>query len=419
MYAAQIDRRDFLRYAAAFGTTLPFVGLGRADAAPEPELVARRVFFDNPDCGNVRVSPDGQHLAYLAPLDGVRNLWVTPLADPHAAQPLTRATDRNLSLYFRWAHTNRHLVFFQERDGDENWRASSVDIESAAIVPLTPERGVRSFLQELDRKFSDEILLRHNQRDKRFFDLFRINVVTGASKLLYENHDYVGLITDSDFQIRLGERFAADGTAEYFERLPDGAWALFTTVPIGDVDATHMIDFSADGKTLYLLDSRGRDKAALVALDMATRETTVLAADDEADIVEVSFANRRPLAARAIKDRARWHAVDASAEQDLAHLAAYGAGDVEFVSRSSGNRMVTVFFERDTTSGEYALLDRQTREVRTLFQQRQGLNLVALRKMEPVTIPARDGLHLNGYLTMPGTEAGTVRLPLVLVLISP
>jgi hypothetical protein len=179
------------------------------------------------------VSPDGQHFAYLAPLDGVRNLWVTPLADPHAARPLTRATDRNLSSYFQWAHTNRHLVFFQERDGDENWRASSVDIESSAIVPLTPGRGVRSFLQELDRKFPDEVLLRYNQRDKRFFDLFRINVVTGASELLFENHDYVGLITDSDFQLRLGARFAADGTAEYFERLPDGAWAPFTTVPIG------------------------------------------------------------------------------------------------------------------------------------------------------------------------------------------
>jgi dipeptidyl aminopeptidase/acylaminoacyl peptidase len=416
MYAAPIGRRDFLRYAAAFSATLPLVRLGRASAAPDLELVARRVFFDNPDYGNVRVSPDGQHLAYLAPRDGVRNLWVTPLADPHAARPLTRATDRNLAFYFQWAHTNRHLVFFQERDGDENWRASSVDIESGAIAPLTPERGVKSFLQELDRKFPDEVLLRHNQRDKRFFDLFRSNVVTGASELLFENHDYAGLITDSDFRLRLGERFAADGTAEYVERLPDGAWAPFTNVPIGDVDATKMLDFSADGKTLYLLDSRGRDKAVLVALDMATRETTVLAADDEADIVEVSFDDRRPLAARAVKDRARWHTVDASTKQDLVDLASHSSGDIEFVSRSTDNRMVTVFFERDTASGEYALLDRQTREVRTLFQHRQALSKVALRKMEPVTIPARDGLRLNGYLTLPDPEAGTVGLPLVLLI---
>src|SRR5450631_4084688 len=112
MYAAATDRRAFLRHAAAFGAALPLVGLARAVAAPEPELVARRVYFDNPDYSNVRVSPDGRYLAYLAPLDGVRNLWVAPLADPNAVRPLTRATDRNLAFNFRWAHTNRHLVFF-------------------------------------------------------------------------------------------------------------------------------------------------------------------------------------------------------------------------------------------------------------------------------------------------------------------
>jgi dipeptidyl aminopeptidase/acylaminoacyl peptidase len=417
MLASPIPRRAFLRHAAAFGATMPLLGLGRAAAALQTDLVPRRVFFDNPDCDSVKVSPDGQHLAYLAPLDGVRNLWVAPLAEPNAARPITRATDRNLNSEFRWAYTSRHLVFFQEHDGDENWRASSVDIGSGAIVALTPERGVKSFLQELDHKFPDQILIRHNQRDKRFFDLFRINVVTGASEYVFENNEYVLLITDSDFQIRLGSRFAADGSAEYFERRPDGAWVPFTTVPIGDIDATGMIDFSADGKTLYLLDSRGRDKAALVAIDMATREAAVLASDDEADIVEVMFTDdRRPLAARAMKDRSRWHAVDPSAKQDLECLAAYDPGDIEMLSGSSDNRMATVYFERDTASGEYALLDRQTHQVRTLYRQRKALDTLALRKLEPVTILARDGLRLNGYLTMPAPEAGIGKLPLVLVI---
>ena len=70
-------------------------------------------------------------------------------------------------------------MFFQEHDGDENWRASSVDICSGAIVLLTPERGVKSFVQEVARKFPEEMLLRHNARDKRYFDLFRVNVITG------------------------------------------------------------------------------------------------------------------------------------------------------------------------------------------------------------------------------------------------
>src|SRR6266581_5514619 len=268
MYAAPIDRRDFLRRTAALGTSLPLAGLAWRAAAQSTDIVARRVFFDNPDYGSVRVSPDGQTLAFLAPIDGVRNLWVAPVADPGAARPVTHATDRNLASYYRWAHTNRHLVFFQERDGDENWRASSVDIASGGIMPLTPQQGVKSFLQEVDYKFPEEMLIRHNARDKRYFDLFRINIVTGASELKFENQDYLELITDSEFELRLGSRLTADGTAEVFERRTDGSWTPFIKVPIGDIDSTRPIDFSADGNTLYMLDSRGRDKAALFAVDM-------------------------------------------------------------------------------------------------------------------------------------------------------
>jgi dipeptidyl aminopeptidase/acylaminoacyl peptidase len=384
MSAAPIDRRDFLRRTAVLGTTLPLVGFAQGAAAQQADLVARRLFFDNADYSNVRLSPDGQHLAYLAPLDGV--------------------------------HTNRHLVFFRERDGDENWRASSVDITSGATVPLTPEQGVKSFLQELDYKFPDEMLFRHNARDKRYFDLFRINLVTGASELKFENNEYVGLITDSDFQVRLGSRQTADGTSEIFERRADGNWTPFMSIPIGDTDMTRLIDFSADGNTLYLIDSRERDKAALFAIDMATREAKLLAADDEADIVQVDFDDyRRPLAARSIKDRVRWFAIDSAAKQDLVDLSRQ-PGDLSIQSYDLAARKATVFYERDAEVSEFALFDRETRQVRKLFPQRKALADIALRKMQPVVIPARDGLRLNGYLTLPATAAGSGRLPMVLLI---
>jgi dipeptidyl aminopeptidase/acylaminoacyl peptidase len=414
MPVIRIDRREFLRGIAALGA-LPFAGPGRA-AAAEADLVARKVFFDNPDVGSVRVSPDGQTLAWLAPIDNVRNLFVAPRDDLNAARAVTHATDRNLSTFYRWAHTNHHLVFFQERDGDENWRASSVDLGSGAIVPLTPQRGVKAYWQESDRKFPEEMLFTHNARDKRYFDLFRVNLVTGKSDLLFENNEFAWYVTDSNFQLRIGVRFMPDGSAEWVERRPDGSWAPFLKVPISDFDSTQTIDFSADGKTFFMLDSRGRDKAALFAVDMATRQDTLLAADDEADIVQVDvdFVQRRPLAARANRDRIRWHAIDPAAAQTLGDLAGYGRGDVEIIDRSADNRFATVFYERDTESGEFALLDRQSRKVRSLFRQRKALAGLPLQKMQPVIIPARDGLRLNGYLTLP--EAGAGGLPMVLLI---
>jgi dipeptidyl aminopeptidase/acylaminoacyl peptidase len=412
MAAIRIDRRVFLRGAAALGGALPFAGL-----AQTPGLIPRKIFFDNSDVGSVQISPDGRTLSWLAPVGGVRNLFVAPREDPSAARAVTFATDRNLSSYYRWAHTNRHLVFFQERDGDENWRASSVDLDSGATILLTPERGVKARIQEVDRKFPAEMLFNHNARDKRYFDLYRINIESGDARLLFENNEFAWCVTDSDFQVRLGLRFAANGSGEVLERRPDGSWQPFLTIPIGDLDGTQLLDFSADGNTLYLQDTRDRDKAALFAIDMATRKATLLAADDEADIVhtDFDFERRIPLVAKAVKDRVRWHAVDSAAAQDLTDLAAHGPGDLDLIVRSNDARYATVFYERDTASGEYALLDRERRRVQSLFKQRKALDGLALRKMEPVAIPARDGLRLNGYLTLPA-EADAGRVPMVLVI---
>ena len=245
----------------------------------------------------------------------MRNLFVAPLAEPRKGRQITHVTDRNIGGYYQWAHTNRHIVFFQERDGDENWRASSVDLRSGALKLLTPERGVRALFQEESHLFPEEMLLRHNGRDRTWFDLYRVNVVTGASTLVYENRSFSWLVTDSSFRLRLGGRYAADGSLEVAERRGDG-WVPFTTVPIGDLDGTRLIDFSADGSTFYMIDTRGRDKAALVAIDMASRKAKVLAADDEADIVraELDHRTRLPLAALAVRARRRWHAIDARSQ---------------------------------------------------------------------------------------------------------
>jgi dipeptidyl aminopeptidase/acylaminoacyl peptidase len=421
MSASLFDRRRLLQHSAAVAGALPLAALAfrNAPARAQSALPARRVFFESPDYSNVRLSPDGERLAYVAPLNGVRNLWLAPAADPRQGRPLTRVADRDISPLFRWAHTNRHIVFLQDRAGDENWRASSVDIETGAVVLLTPPQGVRSFVQESSYRFPDEMLFRHNERDKRFFDLYRINVVKGGSELLYENHDYVWLMTDSAFRLRLAGRYPANGDCEVFE-LRDKDWIPFAKIPIGDLDSTYLIDFSDDGNTLYMLDTRGRDKAVLAAHDMTTRQSAILAADDAADIAGVDFEpkSRRPLAAYSVRDRIRWHAIERSAATELAMLADYGPGDPQFISRSDDNRKVTAFFERDASSGEYVLIQHGAEKVRPLYMQRASVAQVKLRPMEPVVIAARDGLTLNGYLTMPapGPAGTTAKLPMVLVI---
>ena len=418
MPTPRFTRRRFVAGAAAFGAACssPWRAAPAAQERGARPLVPREILFGDPDRAWARLSHDGAWLAYIAPVDGVRNLWVAPAADLSAARPVTRVTDRPIGSEYQWSYTNRHLVFAQDRDGDENWRISSVDVLDGTVVPLTPPRGVRAHLQEMSRRHPSEMIFGQNGRDRRFFDLHRVNILTGRSELMFENHRYGWLITDSAFRLRLAVRYLGDGSFEWLELRESGAWVSFLRVPISDVDGTEMLDFSDDGRTLYLLDSRGRDKSALVAIDMATRRARVLARDPEADLTTVVFqpAARRPLAAGGMLDRRRWQAVDAAFTADLERIQSATGGDADLRGLTLDGRKALAFIRHDDASPEYVMYDRPERKLRRLFKVRTRLTGLPLRPLEPVVFSARDGLTVRGYLTLP--ETGARQAPMVLAI---
>src|SRR5690242_6742315 len=106
-------RRSVLRAAAALGASVSIPGMAAAPQAPRaPSLVPRAVYFARDDYANVRISPDGTLLSYLAPVNRVRNLFVAPVDAPGSGRQLTRVTDRDIAWNYHWAYDNRHIVFF-------------------------------------------------------------------------------------------------------------------------------------------------------------------------------------------------------------------------------------------------------------------------------------------------------------------
>ncbi|MGQ9597597.1 MAG: hypothetical protein ACUVUS_09615 [Thermoproteota archaeon] len=102
----------------------------------------------------MRLSPDGTKISFLAPVNGVLNVWVGPTDEPVAAKPVTRDTFRGIRLYF-WVYTNRHVIYLQDKDGDENWRLYSVDLATGEIKNLTPFEGIQARVQMVSPDFPD------------------------------------------------------------------------------------------------------------------------------------------------------------------------------------------------------------------------------------------------------------------------
>jgi dipeptidyl aminopeptidase/acylaminoacyl peptidase len=420
--------RRRLVFATAAGVGALALGAGRArPQAPAdgartvsgPDAAApipRRLLFGDPERSIARISPDGRRIAFLAPLDGVLNAWVAPIDDLAQARPLTRVADRNLGPGLVWLHNNRHVVYFRELGGDENWQAHRVDVETGASIALTPGPGVKSYVHQRSHHFPDELLIAHNERDKHFFDIFRVNAVTGQSTLLQANNGFVFFFTDPQFRVRFAVRTTADGGWDYLQRGGNGDWHLFARIDMADAMSTQPIEFSDDGKELYWLDSRGRDKAAVVAQDLATGATRVLTENPKADVVELSLEplTYRPIAGAAVFTRKTWHVVDRDYADDFAHLAKLSDGDLVSVDLSDDGRQAVVYYERDTAPWQFFHYDRAAKKGRFLFSARPDLEDTPLVAMEPVVVRARDGLELVCYLSRPRGAAKDKPLPLVL-----
>jgi len=143
-------------------------------------------------------------------------IFGAPVADPGAARPVTPRHRPQSRSYYRWAHTSRHLVFSRSATAMRTGRASSVDIASGVIVPLTPGKASSRSCRNWITKFPEEMLLQHNARNKRYFDMFSGQSRDRQERTGVRDNEYLGLITDSDFQLRLGSRLTADGTSEIF-----------------------------------------------------------------------------------------------------------------------------------------------------------------------------------------------------------
>jgi hypothetical protein len=113
-------------------------------------------------------------------------VFVAPVADPARARQVTQETARSISGYL-WAYTRRHLVILRDNQGTGDYRCSSVDLDTGQEITLTGKAGVRSFVWRVSRDYPAEMLFGVNERDRRYFDVIRIDVTTGASRLVFKN----------------------------------------------------------------------------------------------------------------------------------------------------------------------------------------------------------------------------------------
>ena len=364
-------------------------------------IIPRKVLFGNPDKIQARISPDGSHIAFLAPLNGVLNVWVAPTENPDAAKPVTRDTGRGIRVFF-WAYTNRHILYLQDKNGDENWRIYSVALSDLQTEDLTPFEGVQAQIYRVSYKLPTEILIGLNNRDPQLHDVYRLNIETGERTLVIQNTEgFVGFLSDDLYNVRLAMRFTPDGGTEILQR--SDRWELFAKISQEDSLTTEPRALDKTGKVVYMIDSRGRDTAALVAVNLETDESQLLFEDPRADVSDVLIhpTERTVQAVASTYERKHWKVLDDSIARDFEYLQTVADGEIEVVSRTLDDTRWIVAYVLDNGPVRYYLYKRPERKALFLFTNRKALENLPLAKMHPVILKSRDGLTLVSYLTLP------------------
>ncbi|HXL15693.1 MAG TPA: S9 family peptidase, partial [Methylomirabilota bacterium] len=400
--------------AALLVSTVAFSSAPAGSALPP--LLPRASFFGNPEKAAPQISPDGTRLSYLAPSgQNVLNVWVRTIGKTDDRM-VTNDTKRGIRVHF-WSRDGKHLLFMQDVGGNENFHLYSVDLASKETKDLTPQEGVRASNVLTDRNHPNEILVGLNARDKRVFDMHRINLATGETKLDTENPgDVLGWATDPDFVIRAAiAQNPADGSTILRVRdRADAPWRDLITWPAEDNG--NLVDFTSDGKAAYVQTSTGSDVTRLVKVDLATgKELETLATDPRSDVegVMVEESKHVPQAVSFNYLRREWKVLDPGVKEDFEKLAKVHAGDFSIISGDDADKNWLVLYDVDNGPIPYYAYDRSTKKATFLFVNRSALAKATLAKCEPVLIGARDGVKLPSYLTVPvGMEKKN--LPLVL-----
>jgi dipeptidyl aminopeptidase/acylaminoacyl peptidase len=384
------------------------------------DLIPRKVLFGNPERTAPYLSPDGKKIAFTAAVDGVMNLWVAPVDDIAAAKPATQEKRRPIMKYF-WARNGDYLLYMQDQGGNENFHLYAVNLSTNSTRDLTPHKNVRAEVIADSYDRPDELLVGLNNRDPRWHDVWLVNIVTGESKLVLKNEGFAATLADNSLAIRLATKSQPDGGQEYL-RLDGAEWKPFVTIPGDDALTTEPLFFTSDGKAIYMIDSRGRDKSALVKIDVATRKSTVVGAADKADI---SYVIKNPrtheiLAYASEYDRIEWTALKAEIKPDIAFLEKQVTGYWAVLSQSEDGNLWTLWIDNPGEPIRFGLFDRKKRSLKTLFAARPSLEGAPLPRIHPRVIKARDGLDLVSYVTLPkGSDSngdGVPDKPLPLVL---
>jgi len=372
-------------------------------------------FFKSQDKSGFGLSPDGKSLSYFKLEDNKQNIIIEDIASGETRQ-ITNLTDKNVN-YYTWV-SNNDLVYYKKDDSGRQIDVFIIDKEGSNERQLNDnERSKMKVLKDqlIDDKY---LLVSSNKRDSTVFDVYRLNVRNGKMEMAVKNP---GNITNwyADPKARLRLATSSDGVNETLLYRENESQEFKPVITNNFKTTLIPVAFSENTpNSIYAISNVNRDKNALVELDCKTgKENKVLFSNDTLNVVEAQYsANKKRMAYVVCETwkREKFYLDDTVKQfyQKLDQL--LPKTESYIVGQDKPEDLFVIRTYTDRNPGSYYLYFANNGKLRKLSDVNSSICIEEMNEMKPISYRSRDGVMINGYLTLPGDKAAK-DLPLIVL----
>ena len=359
-------------------------------------------FFKNPEKSSYQISPNGSFYSYMAPYKNRMNIFIQKIGDSSATQ-LTFEEKRDISGYF-WPN-NEQLVFLKDDAGDENFHLFGVDIDGSNPISFTDFDGVRAQIIDDLPDQKDFIIIGLNKRNKQVFDPYRLNLKSGKISILAENPGNIqGWMFDHEGKLRIATAIV-DGvnTSLLYRDSEEEEFKTIVTTNFKEGFSPQFFTF--DNKNIIGTSNLGRDKTVVVEFDPSTgKEVKELYGNEDYDVGGVAYSRKRKVITAAYYNswKSERHFFDQQSkalfEKVQNHLPGY---EISVSGMSDDENIFIIRTYSDKSLGAYFIYNAKEDNLDKIVEVSPWIDENEMSNQLPISYNSRDGLKINGYLTLP------------------
>ncbi len=397
-------------------------------AAAPAAVIDPTPFLKQDNFNDIKISPQGDYLAATVPLEDRTTLVIMRTSDNQVTAHIGMGPATHVAEFW-WMNPERVMLSMAERFGQRDrpkltGELAAINVDGSRAEMLVGQRaGGPTLGSKVSSKKGDKVAafpvddLPQDDRfaiittqpfsDDPFRKVERLDVYTGRRHTLgrapVRNARF---FTDNAGTVRFVSGYNADRIERLYHRASDESEWVEITAQLPEIGEDTPIGFSADNRLAYLLSRQPEGTDAIVALDPESMSRRIVLRDEVSDPVRILYAHGSRVPIGATFSGARFHARFFDDEAPDARLwrslqAAFAPQAVEISSRTADGGKALLRVWSDRSPGDYYIFDTQTKKAQHLLASYEWLDPETMGATTGISMKARDGLQLHGFLTRP------------------